>query len=76
MVVGNPVVLHPPLRPVVMSVKALYPLLYNQGFKNPRGGLPEEMSASLTRETMDAMSGDEALVPETVLKVWFHTMLK
>jgi hypothetical protein len=38
--------------------------------------LPEEMSASFVSAIMDAMSGHEALVPEMILKVEFHTIWK
>ena len=50
---SNPLVLHPGLLPLVMSFK-LAGLEYNNGFKNPRGGLPALLRASFKRETTEA----------------------
>jgi hypothetical protein len=38
--------------------------------------LPEEMSASLVRAMMEAIRGQEALVPEMTSKAEFHTIWK
>jgi hypothetical protein len=66
-------VLHPALNPFTISVNPAYPVLYNHGFKNPKGGLPEDMRASLTRARMEDMRGVEADVPEMMPKVPFQT---
>lgn len=47
--------------PLVISVKALNPPAYSQGFKKPRTGFPAASKASLTSDTMDAAVGLEAL---------------
>jgi hypothetical protein len=69
----NPVVLHPALNPLTISVNPLYPVLYNHGFKKPRGGLPEDIRASLTSARMEDIRGVEADVPEMMPKVPFQT---
>jgi hypothetical protein len=57
-------------------VKPLYPFLYNQGFKNPNGDLPEEMSASFTRAMTLDMRGVAADVPLITPSVPFQTYSK
>ena len=62
--------------PAVISVNALYPLLYNHGFKKPSVGLPWEIRASLTSARTEDASGQEAEVPEVVERVWFQKKAK
>ena len=45
----------------MISVKALYPSEYSQGFKKPRTGFPAATKASLTRAMTDAAVGVAAL---------------
>ena len=75
-VTGKPVTPQPWELPLRISVKPLYPLEYNHGFMNPRGGLPDPIRASLTSEMTLDMSGQEALVPEMEDSVPFHTKAK
>lgn len=74
--VGKPVVLQPLFEPLVISVKPLPLVWYNQGLRKPRGDLPELISASLTSARIPAMSGAEAEVPEMIPTVPFQTYLK
>ena len=46
-----------------MSFRAIAALPYNQGFKNPRGGFPADISSSLRSAMMLAKIGLEKLVP-------------
>lgn len=39
------------------SVRPLWPKWYIKGFKNPRGGLPEDMRSPLRREMIAAKVG-------------------
>lgn len=69
----NPSTPHPAALPLVMSVNPLYPFEYNQGFKNPRGALPQEINSSFTKERRPDMRGVEALVPLITPSVPFQT---
>jgi len=61
----NPGVPQPGAFPDVMSVRPAMAVEYNIGFKNPRGGRPDDMRASLRRDTIAANVGDAAEVPPT-----------
>ena len=73
---GNPSVPHDVVLPPVISVKPLYPLLYNQGFMNPSVGLPEAMRASLTSAATEDINGHDADVPEISARVPFQKKAK
>ncbi len=60
----------------MISVNPLYPFLYNHGFIHPSVGFPEAISASLTREMIDAVRGQEADVPEMEDAVRLKTKAK
>jgi hypothetical protein len=68
---GKPVVLHPTAEPLVISVNALEPTEYSQGFMNPRTGLPAAIRASLTSEMMDAAVGVAALLSRIHINIDF-----
>ena len=74
-VAANPVILHPSALPCVTSTKALFPFLYNQGFKKPRVGFPAAISASFNNDRMAAIVGVAALVPSTRRSVPFQMMV-
>lgn len=61
---GNPGPSQPTALPLRISVKPLWPLLYNHGLRNPRTGLPLAINASLTSAMMPDNNGVEAEVPE------------
>ena len=61
----NPRVPHPGLSPNVTSLRPLYPLEYNKGFKKPRGFWSFLNRASFNSATMAATAGEEAEVPPT-----------
>ena len=73
-IAGNPLVSQPLVEPFSTSVKASNPCWYSQGFRNPSGGFPSASSASLTKATMPAMLGADALVPSTSFFVAFQTV--
>lgn len=73
---GNPSTPHEVVFPALISVNPLYPLLYNQGFKNPNVGFPDAIKASLTSAAIEDISGVEAEVPEIVDSVWFQKKVK
>ena len=61
----NPSVPQPGACPTVMSVRPVMPLEYKRGFRNPKGGWPEDMRASFNIAMIAAAAGAEADVPET-----------
>ena len=75
-VAGNPSVPQPIALPLVISVKALKPPAYNQGLRNPSGGLPLAIRKSLTREMTALAVGVDALVPSSQSSVPFHVVMK
>jgi hypothetical protein len=65
----KPSVPHPGLFPIVISLKASRPLLYNKGLRKPREGKPLARRASFKRATTAAKVGDEAEEEMSVLVV-------
>lgn len=57
--------LQPVTVPEVTSVKPAPLVEYSLGFKNPSGGFPDAMRASLTRVRTPAEIGEATLVPST-----------
>ena len=50
----KPFVEQPGFEPIVMSFNPRFPLEYNQGFKKPKGLLPQAIRWSFKSETTDA----------------------
>lgn len=59
----NPVVPHPELWPIVISLNPLAAFEYSKGFKKPRGGKLCDKRTSFRRDTIPAKVGDDAEVP-------------
>lgn len=69
---GNPAVSHPIAVPLLISVNALNPPAYSQGLRNPSGGLPAAISASLTSVMTALAAGVAQLVPSSRTSVPFQ----
>lgn len=59
----NPVVPHPELCPIVISLSPWNPFEYRNGFKNPKGGRPAFRRTSFSKATNPVNVGEEAEVP-------------
>lgn len=59
----NPGVPHPPLFPIVMSLRPWNPLEYRKGLRNPKDGRPAFKRTSFNRATNPVKAGEEADVP-------------